>query len=170
MMLPSRDSSTKPKRGLGSRVIYGLAAATGLLPVIGIGHTVGSSMKTLADSTVDDVRHMTPDWRSVRADMKRTAAIDPSLLFRARAQVQGLTEARRVALMRRYTGVVWLSIAGAAGSLGVLWWNISGVPLLAVSLYALAVAGYRLDALREQRLIPFGQWIKETVVWSRNDG
>ncbi len=156
-------SHTKPSRGarFGKAILWG----TGLASLLGIARTIASPVRDLATDTEEGIRRRTPSLRNARASWQLETRESPEDLFAGYAKKMDLTETARVRMLRQYEVLTWFGVAAMLGSLVIVWWNISGLLLSALSgLFTIACA-YRRDSLRYQRLPTFGKWLRERMWW-----
>lgn len=151
----------KRKFRLGKAILWG----SGLAAIPGIAKTVSSPMKELASNTSEGLRARTPRLTEAKAAWNREFAEDPHDLFLAYAQKFGLDEGRIAAMDRLYFLLFLLSGLAVVGGLVLLCWNLSGLFLAVLGVYASAGCLYRRDALHFRKLVPFRIWLQERLWW-----
>jgi hypothetical protein len=153
------------KKSFGSRAGKALLWGSGLASLPGIAKSIGTPAKTLATDTTDGIRKKTPSLREAKHAWQQATAESPEDLFRAFAQKYDLTEAKRLAMERQYATLFWGSMVVLAGGIVLIYWNLSGI--LLASLAGMAALGslYRRDALHEQRLPTFRNWLTRRLWW-----
>lgn len=149
----------------GSRIGKALLWGTGLAAIPGIVRGVAKPAKDLATETQAGLRRNTPTLQEARVAWSEEVPEDPAELFVAYARKFGLDETGIAALERQYTLLFGLSTLAVLGSLVLLYWNLSGLLLAVLSLFAGMGSLYRRDALHYRRLPTFRNWLRERLWW-----
>jgi len=149
----------------GSRIGKAFLWGTGLAAVPGIVRGVAKPAKDLATETQAGLRRNTPTLEEARSAWSAEVPEDPAELFVAYASKFGLDASGIAALERQYTLLFALSMLAALGSVVLLYWNLSGLLLAVLSLFAGMGSLYRRDALHYRRLPTFRNWLRERLWW-----
>ena len=160
-----QQTPTPKKRMTAAKVGRGALWAVGLAPVMGVTRTVTGPIKEIAMDTRDGMRRSTPSLKDARAAWKLDTPEDPAVRFAVMAERAHLSEAGRLEMVRYYTILLAFTLLGVAGGIAVMFWNLSGLLLVALAGVASMAVAYRRDAVIQQRMPTFSRWIKERLWW-----
>ncbi|MBN6741779.1 hypothetical protein JKG47_14800 [Acidithiobacillus sp. MC6.1] len=153
------------KRMTAAKVGRGALWAVGLAPMLGVTRTIADPIKEIATDTRDGMRRSTPSLKEARAAWNRDTPEDPADRFAVMARRAHLSEAGRLEMVRYYTILLVFMLLGVAGGGAVMFWNLSGLLLVALAGVASMAVAYRRDAVIHQRMPTFSRWIKERMWW-----